>query len=203
MFTSNVVVTPPATEPVSLAQLKSHLRVDHDSDDALIVIYGQTARMAAERYMNRALIETGFLATWQPQSNRPYWGRIGMWHWRKPLELPRSPLMSIDTVTIHDVEGNATTVPPAAYLLEGATDPARLKLDYTTGLIDPVAALLDIQIGYTAGYGSTAAPVPVTIINAILITTAFLYEHRGDGDAELPKAAEWLLDMDRVMYFGG
>ena len=204
MNTSNVVTAPPGAEPVSLALLKSHLRVDHDDEDNLITMYGMTARVAAERYMNRALINTGFLYTVQPDVRARVPGySAGPLRYRHPIELPRSPLVRIVSVATNDIAGNAATIPSAAYVLEAATDPARLRLDYASNLITPVAPLLSIQIAYVAGYGTDATNIPPTMINAILIGAAFFYENRGDEGGELPKAAQWLLDMDRVSYFGG
>jgi hypothetical protein len=53
-----------------------------------------------------------------------------------------------------------------------------------------------------AGYGA-ADDVPATVIQAIMITTAFLYEHRGDSAAVMPDAATWLLDRQRLQFLGG
>jgi uncharacterized phiE125 gp8 family phage protein len=53
-----------------------------------------------------------------------------------------------------------------------------------------------------AGYGA-ADDVPPTVIQAIMMTTAFLYEHRGDSAAAMPDAATWLLDRHRLQFLGG
>jgi hypothetical protein len=45
--------------------------------------------------------------------------------------------------------------------------------------------------------------VPAPIVNAILLTAAALYEHRGDDDGDLPRAAEALLTPYRLVTFGG
>ena len=42
--------------------------------------------------------------------------------------------------------------------------------------------------------------MPQPILDAIKLLTGFLYENRGDVPAEMPKAAEWLLDPYRLMF---
>ena len=50
------VVTPPAEEPVSLAELKSHLRVDSTDDNDYITALGKAGREWVESYCNRQLV---------------------------------------------------------------------------------------------------------------------------------------------------
>ena len=42
-----------------------------------------------------------------------------------------------------------------------------------------------------------------TIVQAIMMTTACLYEHRGDAGGALSDAAMWLLDRYRLQFLGG
>jgi uncharacterized phiE125 gp8 family phage protein len=49
-------IVPPALEPLTLAETKLYLRVDHPDDDQAILRLIQTAREAAEEYLRRSLL---------------------------------------------------------------------------------------------------------------------------------------------------
>ena len=53
---SITIVTPPASEPISLAEAKLFLRVDHNAEDGLIASLIGAAREAVEAGIGRALI---------------------------------------------------------------------------------------------------------------------------------------------------
>ena len=211
MLSTVQVVTPPAIEPVSLDLAKQHCRIDSNADDSLIPAYIAAARTMAEAYLSRALITRTLLWVVTPQGSlRPDRSRL-----RGVLELPRAPVQSITSVAVMDVLGNTTAiqaaalpvVPPAVllgYRADLLQEPARLAIGADTplaggGLVRNTE-IENVQITFVAGYGAVATAVPQPIIHAILLIIGFLYEHRGDSDGDLPKAAEWLLDPYRMMF---
>ena len=213
MRTTLQVTIPPAGEPVTVEQVKQHCRIDSSADDDLLTGYLTAARIMAEGYLSRALLTQTLLWTVRPSSTRrsEYNRLLGL------LELPRAPVQSIASVTALDEWGNSTAVLPATlpvmppavilgYVADLTLEPATLLIGRETGLAggSPLrdTRLQHLQVSMVAGYGA-AADVPATIIQAIMMTTAFLYEHRGDAGGTMPETAQWLLDRDRLQFLGG
>ena len=213
MRTTLLVTTPPDGEPITVEQVKLHCRIDNNADDTLLAGHLTAARIMAEGYLSRALLTQTILWTVRPSSMlRPEQSWL-----RAPLELPRCPVQLVASVTTLDSLGNATVVPTAAlpitppalilgYVADLALEPATLLIGRETVLSGGFAVgdttLQHIQVSMVVGYGA-ATDVPATIVQAIMMTTAFLYEHRGDAGGAMPEAAQWLLDRDRLQFLGG
>jgi uncharacterized phiE125 gp8 family phage protein len=211
MLSTVQIVTPPATEPLSLDLIRQHCRIDQIADDELLSGYARAARSMAEAYLGRVLITQTLMWTVTPESAlRPSWHFL-----RGAMLLPRSPVQSISSVTILDQRGNSTTIFPATlpiippaqligYRADLAHSPARIYVGPSTILSDGrelrCIDLECVQVTFVAGYGGDATTIPQPILDAILLYSGFLYEHRGDGGADMPKAAEWLMDPYRMMW---
>ena len=222
MRTTLTVTEEPTAEPVSIEQVKRHCRIDSNADDELLTGYLTAARVMAEGYLSRALLTQTLLWTMRPSSELPR-DRLRL---HGTLELPRAPVQSILSVTTLDEWGNTTTISPASlpvtpppgssargqaqailgYVADLTLEPATLFIGPETVLSGGFAAyrtkLQHLQVSMVAGYGA-ADDVPSTVIQAIMMTTAFLYEHRGDSAAAMPDAAQWLLDRQRLQFLGG
>jgi len=210
MLSSVLTVTPPAMEPVAREIAKRHCRIDHASDDQLIDFYIRSARSSVENYIGRALITQTLLWVMTPEGNL----RSTVSWLRGDLTLPRGPIQSITSVVWNDRRGNTTTIPAATlpfvpptpllgYMADLAHLRARLRIGGETPLSDGRTAcsadLLNLQTTFVAGYDATPDAIPQPIVNAVLMTVAFLYEHRGDAGGEMPIEAQMLLDPYRVV----
>lgn len=203
------VIKGPASEPVSLDDAKAHLRIDHDDDDDLIAAYTAVARTRAEQFLNRALITQTLCYTLSP--SQPPMAQSGalinpiifitpmIWPafgWQ-PIALPMSPVQSIVGISQRYRDGKTIgLVAGDAFYGDTTNEPARVTLN---GRFQPIGS--DLAITYTAGYGDTGDAVPVSILHAIKLMLTFFYEHRGDDDGDMPKAAEMLMWPYRMVGF--
>ena len=104
----------PEAEPVTLAGVKAHLRLDHDSEDGLLSGLIRAARDEVERATGTALINQ----TWRLALDR--WPRNGC------VLLARHPVRSVLSVTVYGPDGEASLLPPAAYQFDPLSRPARV-----------------------------------------------------------------------------
>lgn len=179
---SSILVTPPAIEPVSLAEAKAHLRVAHAEEDQLISRLINSARRIVEARSGLLLIEqvwTSFLDDW-PDSC--------------VIELPLAPISSIASVAAYGEDGIAAAVDPAHYYADTASRPPRLLLRGSRVWARPGRIANGIAITVTAGFGPAAADVPQPLRQAILILIAHWFEHRGtDNPPPLPLTLDALI----------
>jgi len=220
MLQSLRVVTPPAGLPVSLAMAKQHLRVDNDSDDALISMQIAVATELAESFLNRSLVtQTLSYSIGQTMPNNgPYVGGLSpvlplTMSWPmligRGFDLPRAPVQSVVSLTTTAQNGVSSTLTPDQYSAGLNLEPARIRLGgygYGAGFGLDVTTVV-----YTAGYATVTAgnvdtsTIPAAILQAVLMLTAFLYESRGDTTegGEWPPVIGRLLWPHRLVTFGG
>lgn len=160
------LLTGPALEPVSLIDVKAHLRVDHDDDDQLLTAAIVSARVHVETATRRVLIAQA----WRIHLDR--------WPRKRIFRVPVAPLIAVDAIRIRDGEGGATVVDADDYEVDAAAAPGRLVLAASAPA--PVGrAVNGIEIDVTAGYGPTTLDVPSPLRHAVMMLVAHWYEHRG------------------------
>jgi uncharacterized phiE125 gp8 family phage protein len=187
------LVTPPLAEPVSLAEAKAHLRVDTDSDDALIARLITAARGLVEAQQRRALVTQTWDLTldgW-PEWDRRY-GAIA-------IRLPLPPCQSVGPITYLDPNGVLTTMPGADYVIDLGDRMTPARVQPLRGRSWPALARVPgaVTVRFIAGYGA-AEDVPATTRQAILLLVGHYYDNReavitGATAAELPMAVAALL----------
>lgn len=182
------LVTPPAAEPVALADVKLHARIDATTDDSLITTLITAARIWAENYTGRALIDQTWqmaLDTW-PSPAEDWWdgirdGAISGLDRIAFISLPRPPLVSVTSVQYYDNTDTPTVWANSNYFVDTVRQPGRLAL--RMGAVWPVPTRLSngIIITYVAGYGTDGSLVPEPIKTAIRQLVTHWYEHRGEA----------------------
>jgi uncharacterized phiE125 gp8 family phage protein len=210
----SVLVTAPASEPVTASELRSHLRADStELPDA-----EANALIAEARQMIEDLIGLAFISqSWRLSLDRWPGGAEAWWDGVRQMAiselyapnhmtsvmLPRWPLASITSVTVFDEDSNSQAVTVAnTFDVDTYQVPGRLTLK--RGSTWPIALRANdaIQIIYVSGYANAAA-VPAPMKRALKQLAAFLYTNRGDtcepADAMQKSGAAGLFDTYRPM----
>ena len=209
-YRGHVLIAAPATEPVTLQEIRAQLAIDGTDDDELLTDMIVEARQEIEDASGMALVTQSWrlsLDRW-PNGIEEWWtgtrqGAIGNIVSRPAwVELPRSPLASIVAVSVFDDLGAETVVDVASVFdVDTYQTPGRMALK--VGKTWPIALreINAIQIDYTAGYGA-AADVPAPIKRAIKAMVGYLYSHRGDdcsaGDAMAESGAGMIVGRYKV-----
>src|SRR5262245_55996118 len=197
---SLVLVTPAATEPVTLATAKLHCKQDLTDDDPMFAIYNAAARRWVEEFTRRQLLTAtwrlGFTggAGWNTSDpNVSFYGCYSL-----PFLLPRAaPLISVTSVQYTDTAGTIKTLTLTTdYRLDSDSEPVRVWPAYskTWPVCRPGPSAFAVT--YQAGYAS-AAVIPEPIVQAILLLIAHQYATReaiGENTlAEIPFGVKALL----------
>ncbi|MDE1159316.1 MAG: head-tail connector protein [Neorhizobium sp.] len=158
------LITPPQGEPLTLADVRAHLKLDTTDEDDLLSDLVRAARQHLERDTGLCLIA---------QTLRLYldrWPKDGI------VRIVKSPVQAILSVAVYDLDGDPQTLALAGHLLDGAGRPARLWLKNPPS---PGQALNGIEIDFSAGYGEAGTDVPGTLKRAMLIHIGHMYAFRG------------------------
>jgi uncharacterized phiE125 gp8 family phage protein len=167
--------------PVSLDEVKDHLRVITDDDDFLIAQLILAASSWAEMFQRRLFITravTMYLDSF-PDEIRPDW----------------SPLVSVNTIKYVDPDGVTQLLAAANYRVDTETAPGRIRPAYGQSWPETRDITNAVVIEYAAGYGE-AADVPGDIKSALMLLVGHWYQNRSavaEGKITIPQGAIDLL----------
>lgn len=133
----SVRVSPPVTEPLALADVRAHLRIDESAEDAQLAGYLAAAREAVEGDSGQVLVCQQWLTAWD---------QFGV------LTLPYGPVIGILAVQYRDSVGTLQTVAATEYELDGFGTPATLVAAVGKTWPIPGAVANAVQVRYYAGY---------------------------------------------------
>lgn len=163
-----ILVTPPATDPVSLAEAKEHIHVDHNDEDVRIagLILTATRKLDGQSgLLGRCLISQ----TWRMTLDR----------FSNEIVLPLPPCISVDRISYLNSAGDEVDVDAADYRVTGlgSLDGARIRAargKSWPNTFDTGSAFVE----FTCGFGDDPEDVPEPLRTAILMHVGHLYEHR-------------------------
>lgn len=154
------LITPPASEPVTLEEFKVHARVTQAEEDALIESYIAAATRHTEEIIGRALITQ----TWE----------LILDQFQTEIVVPKPPLQSVVSVTYYDAANQQQTLDSAIYQVDTESTPGRIVTVYGQQWPVTYDRLSAVKVRFIAGYTS----VPEPIKQAILLLTGSFYENR-------------------------
>lgn len=192
------VVTGPTFDPLTLAEVKDHLRVDESEEDGLIAGYILAARRFAEGDTRRvfATQTLDYTLDWN-------WSVVSLDGWcSQQIDLPVSPVQSVTSVKYIDAGGSLQTLSPTQYVT---------RIDTTIATVTPIYGVTwpatlwvpaAVTVRFVAGWDFKDFPDDLRV--AMLMLVAHWYEHRetvnvGNIVNELPFATEALLSGYRVL----
>ena len=204
-------VTTPGVPALTLDEVKAHLRITNNASDAYLTQLILVAQNLAEEYTGRYFTTTIV----EGQADDP--GTLQAW-WDgviqasgnalsaspRIIEIPRPPLVSVQTFEYVGLDGVAYLVPATSYIVDISSPDriGRLALKYFATTPTSPQEILALKLAYAAGYGAPA-DVPPMIKQGLLMLVSFLYDNRGecaDGGAGVIalSGAQVFLDIVRL-----
>lgn len=153
-----VLVTPPASMPLTLEEVKAQLDIPYPDKDALILGLIAAATSLLDGWTGhlkgRCLVEQ----EWRQDFD-------GFAHC---LRLPLLPVISIASVTYDDWSGTERTVDPESYAL--LEDDQGAFVRFETGFLQPVVRREGpaLRVTYKAGYANSSGDPPKTTVPAAI-----------------------------------
>ncbi len=208
-------VTGPAVEPVTVAQVQAHCRID-DGDPrfaALAPLMISATRAYAEKITNRSFLLQSWLATGDQFPGFNFAPIVGTYtpiplQPRPPeIILAHGPVVSVTSIKYLDTTGTLQTLDPSTYVLDASGLSPRIAPAYGKQWPATLMQIGAVQIAYNAGLGTgiaaDAALVPENVRQWMLIRFATAWEHPEEveqvarGKLEPLEYVDSLLDLER------
>jgi uncharacterized phiE125 gp8 family phage protein len=163
------LITPPEVEPVTLDEVKDHLRVTNNLEDDLLTSLIATARQKLDGprgLLGRCLITQQWRATLDGFS--------------REILFPFAPVSAVSAITYRDAAGIEQTLAADTYVVVGLHDDELGSISPVRGRSWPLISYSpgSVSVTFTAGYGDAPEDVPEPIRTAIKMLVGHLYENR-------------------------
>lgn len=167
---SIVQLVPPTDEPVSVAEMASHLRIDSEAEGLLLESYIKTARQYVEMFTRRQLVQS----TWKMSLDTfPTTATYD-----EGICLPNPPLISVSGITYVADDGTSTTLASSVYTVDRESEPAVIRLAYDQSWPTVRGQRNAIAVTYLAGYGGqtkTRIDLATVLAGQTLIVNGLTY----------------------------
>ena len=173
----------PASEPVTLTEVKAHLRVDASTDDTLLGVLITAAREWAEGFANIRIVSQSWDYTLDAFPHC--------------IELPFGPVTAIGSVKYYDQTNTLQTLSSSAYDYNLAEPVVTIREAYGYAWPSTYERAGAVVVRFTAGYST----VPERIKSAIKLHVEAHFDRDPAGMTRQLEAAEALLRPLRTLSF--
>lgn len=188
------LIDAPATTPISLAEVKTQLRIETSDDDTML---SRLINVAVAYVDVKGVLGAGMITQ-----------KWGQWLANNPgtVTLALGPVQSVTAVKYYDEAGVLQTDTLSNYEVFGTSTSTTIApksgFSWPSAQSRPDA----IRIEYEIGYGDAASDVPDTLRHALLMLVAHWYENReqttSDRMAEVPFGFNELVGIERGRWYG-
>lgn len=159
-------ITAPTAEPVTVADVKDHARIDGVEENTLLEVYIASARALAEAETGRQFMTATYDLL------------LDAFPCGDEIILPRPPLQSVTHVKYLDTSGTEQTWSSAQYVVRAPAGPTcgagRIRLAYGYSWPTTQGVRQAVRIRFVCGYSTDSDPtdVPSGIRQAIMVGVA-------------------------------
>ena len=197
--------TPPASEPLTLTETKSYLKVTDTADDALLSQIITTLRKSCEDWTGRALV-TQTWTLWRdafPHRQKDRLPHDGYFELpvdfadepQRVIAIPRAPLQSVTFLKTYDPLNLATTFDASKYFVDTPSEPGRIVLNPAGSWPSGLRPANAVEVEFVAGYGDASA-VPDALKQGMLLWIKLLIGDR-NWLFELGESTAGLIEFNR------
>lgn len=156
------LVEKPAVEPITLAEIKAHLRLDTAEEDDYLESLIRSGRQWLENYLDQSLISQHWQLLWHTNND-----------FQALIPLPKGPVMTIQSVKSNPgIQGRAML---CQHELEVRSN------HYSVRVFSPAK---NFEVNYIAGYGEIPGEIPEDLRHCLRRLVGVLYEQRRLVDFE-------------------
>lgn len=169
-------VTAPSVEPVTLDEVKAHIRQDASvgsAEDAMLTRWIKSARERAEHLTQRAFVTQ----VWAQKLDM----------FPAAIELPVSPIIGVDHVKYYDDLNALQTLDPGDYKVDDKRPIGYIVPAYGLAWPTTYPDINAVEVQWQCGYGASASAVPECVKDWMLLIIEDRYSNRG---ANYPVNAE-------------
>ena len=165
------LITPPASYPVTAAEVKLNSRWDGADLDTLIDTHIATATALVQKYTGRAIISQ----TWE----------LVLDDFSDAIMLPLGPVTSITSISYYDTAEALQTLASDQYTLDNVSDPGWIVRP--TDVTYPTVAdgVNNVIIRFVAGMDTNSDDYKLCK-SAVMLTTSFLIDNPTAGELPIP-----------------